>query len=346
MLAPVAERSVPYPPSWVNRLHARIDALPVATWIVYLVVLLGGVVIGNAVAWVDGYVPAGSFDPYFSQAAFFLVLGYGAVQYLDRVASRAWARFRPLASLDESKAGLVAYELTTLPVWPTRACAVVGIVTAVTYIGFQYGKPFDLAEGPITFTVSLLVLSVVYTGNWTLVYHSLHQLRVIGRAHRYVESIDLLHLERLHAFSGVTAATGVALLALGYASLLVSPDALSNPQVVAWAVLTTVAAIASFVGPLYGIHGLIGAEKSRRLETVNRLLDQALGDLHRRVEQGDLSEADAVNKHISSLLAERDVIARSSTWPWAPETLRGFVTALVLPIALWLVYRILDQTLI
>jgi hypothetical protein len=36
-------------------------------------------------------------------------------------------------------------------------------------------------------------------------------------------------------------------------------------------------------------------------------------------------------------------VTRASTWPWAPETLRGFVTALVLPIALWLVYRFLDQ---
>ena len=207
----------------------------------------------------------------------------------------------------------------------------------------QYGRPFDLARGPIAFVVGLPATCVVFAGTWALVYHSFHQLRVIGRAYRYVESIDLLHLERSHAFARVTAATGLALLALGYIGLATNPDALSNPQVLAWAVLTTAAAVACFVVPLNGIHELIAAEKSRRLEAVERLLGRVLDDLHLRAERGDVSDASAVNDQISSLLAERDVLARVSTWPWSPGTLRGFGTAIVLPIALWLVYRVLDQ---
>jgi hypothetical protein len=78
---------------------------------------------------------------------------------------------------------------------------------------------------------------------------------------------------------------------------------------------------------------------------VSRRLNDALRDLARRNETNDLSEADAVNKNISSLLAEREVIARSPTWPWSPETLRGFSTALLLPILLWLVFRVLEQVL-
>ena len=74
-------------------------------------------------------------------------------------------------------------------------------------------------------------------------------------------------------------------------------------------------------------------------------LDTALRDLARRNETGDLGEADAVNKNINSLLAERDVLARTPTWPWAPETLRGFSTALALPIVLWLVFRLLERVL-
>jgi hypothetical protein len=95
--------------------------------------------------------------------------------------------------------------------------------------------------------------------------------------------------------------------------------------------------------PLNGIHELIAAEKSRRLEAVERLLGRVLDDLHQRAERGDVSDASAVNDQISSLLAERDVLARVSTWPWSPGTLRGFGTAIVLPIALWLAYRVLDQ---
>jgi hypothetical protein len=346
MLTVVPDRPEPYPPSWVNRLHRRIDALPLAAWVVYLAMFVGTALVSNAVAWVDGYNPVGTFDLFFSSPAFFLVLGYGSIHYIDRVASRAWARFRPQVSLGGDEAGRVAYELTTMPVRPVLACAVLAVPTAVSFYALSYGTPLDVAKGPLAFAVGLPFTCIVFAGTWTLVYHSVHQLRVIGRVHRYVESIDVLYLERLHAFAAVTAATGVALLAIGYGGLLTNPDAVSNPQVVGWAALTTIAAVASFVVPLYGIHGLIAAEKSRRLETVNRLLDQALADLHRRAEQGDLADADAVNKHISSLLAERDVVARSPTWPWGPETLRGFVTALVLPVALWLVYRFLDQAVL
>jgi hypothetical protein len=332
-----------YPPSWINRLHEWIDGLPVAAWVVYLIALLGVAFLGNAVAWADGYARVGSFDLYLSAVAFTLILGYGSIHYIDRVASHAWLKFRTLTSLDDAEAGRVAYELTTMPARPVLACAVLGVVTAVTYSVLQYGKPFDLDEEPMVFILGLFSACVAYTGTWALFYHSLHQLRVIGRVHRYVESIDLLHPERLHAFAGVTAATGMVLLALGYGSVLTIPESLSNPQVIAWTTLTTAAAVVCFFGPLLGIRGLIAVERSRRLETVNRLLDQALGDLHRRAEQGDLADADAVNKHIASLLAERDVVTKASTWPWAPETLRGFVTALVLPVLLWLVYRFLDQ---
>jgi hypothetical protein len=58
-----------------------------------------------------------------------------------------------------------------------------------------------------------------------------------------------------------------------------------------------------------------------------------------------VANADALNKTLMSLLAERDVLVRSATWPWTPEVGRAFATALVLPIILWLVYRILDQAL-
>jgi len=341
----VTDHPDPYPPSWIDRLQAWVDTLPVPAWVVYLVVFLCVVVASHLVAWVEGYVPIGSFDVYFSSTAFFLVIGYGGIHLLDQIAAGAWTRFRPLTSLDDGDARRVAFELTTMPVRPVLICVLLGIVSAATFVVLQYGRPLDLARGPIAFIVGFPATCVVFTGTWALVYHSIHQLRVIGRAHRYVASIALVHLERSHAFASVTAATGLALLALGYGGLATIPDSLSNPQALGWAVLTTVAAVACFFVPLNGIHELIAAEKSRRFEAVDLILDRVLADLHLRAERGDVSDASAINDQISSLLAERDVLGRVSTWPWSPGTLRGFGAAIVLPIALWLVFRVLDQLL-
>jgi hypothetical protein len=162
---------------------------------------------------------------------------------------------------------------------------------------------------------------------------------------RYLGPIDPLHLDPLHAFANVTATSGVVLLAIGYLAVLTNPYASSNPTVIAFLTATTGLAVISFVVPLLGIHDAIVAEKSRRLDAVRVPIGLTLADLHRRVAARDLSDADALDKNLSSLLAEREVLLRVPTWPWAAGTLRGFITALVLPIVIGLVVRILGQAM-
>ena len=143
----------------------------------------------------------------------------------------------------------------------------------------------------------------------------------------------------------MTALTGGVFLASAYASVLTDPFTFINPALLATMVTLVALAIACFVVPLYGMHRRIVAEKAQRRSAVSHRLDSALRDLDRRNDTGDLGDADAVNKNINSLLAQRDVMARTPTWPWSPGTLRGFSTALVLPIILWLVFRVLERAL-
>ena len=106
-----------------------------------------------------------------------------------------------------------------------------------------------------------------------------------------------------------------------------------------------VLAVACFVLPLSGMQRRIAGEKARRLSAVSHRLDAALADLARRNDERDLSDADAVHANLTSLIAERELIAHTSTWPWSTGTLRGFSTAVLLPVALWLVFRVLEQVL-
>ena len=288
----------------------------------------------------------GTLDPYVNSLAVYLVSPLGAIHYLDRAAMRAWTSFRPAAALSDPAAERAGYELTTMPARPTLAWTIVGLAGAVAYVAAQYGAPLDLEGEPITFVGSVPLSLVSFAGAAAFIYHTLRQLRLIGRIHGYVENVDLLHLEPLHAFAGVTASTGILLLGIGYLSVLTDPATFTNPILFSFTIATAGLAIISFVVPLYGIHGRIAAEKSRRLAAVNRRLNSALADLDRRADAGDFADADAFNKHLSSLLIQRDVIARVSTWPWQPETVRGFTTALVLPVALWLVFRFLERQLV
>jgi hypothetical protein len=59
--------------------------------------------------------------------------------------------------------------------------------------------------------------------------------------------------------------------------------------------------------------------------------------LHQRLNDGNPEEMDEVNKAIASLEIEQRVISGISTWPWQPETVRWLVTALVLPLVLWII---------
>lgn len=49
------------------------------------------------------------------------------------------------------------------------------------------------------------------------------------------------------------------------------------------------------------------------------------------------------NKLLGSLIAEREMLARLPTWPWQAGTVGAFVTALLLPIVLFLVTRALER---
>jgi hypothetical protein len=334
----------PYAPSWFDRLQEWVERRTRLGWGLWVVVGVVVAVISNVLAWLMGFVPVGVIDPYVNSGAAYFVIAYGGMHYLDTRAGRAWKAFRPATKLSDDEAERFAYELTTMPARPALVATLVGLGTAVVYTVTQYGRPFAFDTQPILFLLSVLISTVSFAGTAGLFYHALHQLRVIGGAHRHVRSIDPLHLGPLHAFAGVTAATGIMLLAIGYLALPTNPLPFGNPVIIATTTIANVLAIACFVVPLLGIHDAIATAKTRRLAEVNGLLAERLGDLHHRAARGDLTNADVLDSQLKSLLAERQLVVAAPTWPWDPQTVRGFSAAILIPIVLWFAYRILERT--
>ena len=74
-------------------------------------------------------------------------------------------------------------------------------------------------------------------------------------------------------------------------------------------------------------------------------LEEAIADLHRRMESRDLTGVDQLNLAMASLVIEKDALDGIPTWPWQPETPRLLVTALALPLGLWILQYILQLVL-
>jgi len=84
-------------------------------------------------------------------------------------------------------------------------------------------------------------------------------------------------------------------------------------------------AVACFILPLRGMHRRLIAEKNRMLADASSRFETLLARLHERVDRGDLADADKLNAQIASVAAEREAVARISTWPWELTTLTAFL---------------------
>ena len=102
-------------------------------------------------------------------------------------------------------------------------------------------------------------------------------------------------------------------------------------------ILQVVLAVAAFVLPLWFVHRRLLAEKRRLLSEHNQRLEATVKHLHHSIDGNELSEMDPLNKAVISLNVERDILHSIPTWPWRSGTLTGFLSALVLPIVLFLI---------
>jgi hypothetical protein len=110
------------------------------------------------------------------------------------------------------------------------------------------------------------------------------------------------------------------------------------------AVVLTSAAL--FVLPLNGMHRRLVREKSRLVTASNLRFEMAAADLHSLMGQRKFETVDALSKIMTSLVVERDTLKKLSTWPWEPDTLRGFISSIGLPIVLWLITTALSRLIV
>ena len=343
----------PYPPSWFDRLSARIDRLPISPYVVYVLFGLVSFIALTLAQWAGGEYPPGEFRGFHAFLAFLLPLNLALMHYLDHLAANALETFRPALAATPEEAHDLQYRVTTLPARTAARIASAVVLANILLVLIDHlilrlsGEASMIELAPNLFQVAATPFSLALTGalvlalwwiSGTFIYHTVHQLRVISRIYSRHTRLRLLHLGPLYTFSRVTQRTAIGILVAAYAFLSSAAGFREQPALfLASGIVFGTIAAATFAWPLLGVHRLLVAEKERRLDENTRRLETGIADLHGRMDRRRLSRMDDLNKALASLDLERAMLARIPTWPWDPGTLRGLVAALLVPLIIWLI---------
>jgi hypothetical protein len=338
-----------YSPSWINRLNQWVGRLPGKSWTYYFGFGLVLFLIQTAVSWMEGAVPVGNFI----MIQIFLVAGIsfmlGIIPYFDNRAEAALETMRPALTVKEDQYQDYEYRLTNLPAFATilsGLAALVFLFLSEVISGGTY-QLVELAD----FRFSAALLRAFYVICWfhfgVFVYHTIHQLSLINRIYTDYSKVNLYHLKPLYGFSNLTALTAGSLILLPYGFLYINPTIIqiNDPVVLSFYLTITLIAVVTFLLPQLGIHRIQDAEKSRLKAEAYKRYEAIVAEIHRRVDDNDFAGVSELSMGFTSLEQEINTIKKTATWPWQPETIRWLVTALVLPLGLWLIQYLLQQLL-
>lgn len=336
----------PYPPSFLDRFMDVVQRQRVPYWLTYLCLLAVEVAILHIIAWMDGWMPIFTFNPLISIFPIWLWVPLTIMTYVDSVSASALSSFRPMLDIDEEQYNRLKYELTNMP---PRGVFLSGLFWSInylflTYLGYQ---AFYVAYGLgsfLTTTIFTVGLITYLTGS-ALYYHSLRHLSLVNRVVRMAKKFNLFRLDPVYAFSRVTSLIGISWMLMLTLTLLTLPVRLATELGVAIMAVQILLAIAAFVLPLWFVHRRLESEKIRLISELNLRVESTIKLLHAALDDNKLENSSHFSDALTSLGAEREVLTAIPTWPWRAGTLTGFISAIVLPIALFLIQFVIEKWL-
>ena len=345
--------AMPYPSSWVDRLIAWIARLPGPAWVFYVTLVAALMLISQALRWLDGSLPVGTYDLARLAEAPFPVYFLALMQWLNATARQSLEGFRPALAVSDSEFARLQYELTVLPRTTGIVCLLAGaLFAAISVSDSPAGYGVGGNTSAFTSVYSVLFLAVTMAFYLLFLVHTVRQLRLVNRIHRMATNINLFHSIPVYAFSALTVRSAIGIIIvvyyntyLTYTLQIFGPVPGMSAFNIGTLGLVLLIAAASFVLPLNGMHRRLVQEKEKLVGEAERRFEATLARLHERVDQDNFEKMDDLNKALASLVIEREALAKISTWPWRPETLRGLLTLIALPVLLWLLTSYLGRIL-
>ena len=330
--------SIPYPPSFLDRFMDWVKGFPIPYWLTYLILLAVEGILHHAAAWFMGWQKPFTFNPIMFVFPLWLWVPLTIMTYVDSISLTALSTFSQLLSADEDELKRLKYEFATMP---QQGAVLSGVFWGInylilTYLGYQvFYVAYHL--GPFLSAVTFGAGLITYLTGSAIYYHSIRKLILINRTVRTVKNFNLFRLDPVYAFSRVTSMIGASWMLMLTLTLLILPIRLATGLGVAIMAVQILLAISAFVLPLWFVHRRLESEKLKLIAEHNLRTQSTMERLHHALDKNELDEIDHFSNALMGMGAEREVLNVIPTWPWRAGTLTGFVSAIVLPIVLFLI---------
>jgi hypothetical protein len=335
----------PYAPSWFNRLLTLCGNLSIPPWAVYGGWLVAQGLLANIAAWNMGLLPVGSFNRLlvFCGIWSFEVLLFS--HYLDVLARDALAGYSPmLKNMSNEEFERIQYEFTTMPRRPVLWISVVGFAIGI-FLAYS-AKPYQ----PLMFAWPWLAY-VFYGVSLALFcvfsYRVIRQLRFASNLYASTEKVDLYYLRPIYSLSRLAVWTSLSVLVIiNLNVLLLTPQLLESSAFLSVLGLAMVLSLATFLMPLFGIKSRILAEKNGLMAATGREIENAYDQLEKAINTGDSKKLADVRVILDLVHRKKDFVHSIPVWPWKPGTFTALLSAIIIPIVLGILSRIMQKVLL
>lgn len=339
----------PYAPSWLDILYDWIERLPGPSILTYVAMIVPSIALTNSALWLSDLLPLGKIEPVQAAWAVATVAILAAPHRLRQIAGAAFDTFRPALGTGVSDPERARYELTVMPArWILGLTGFSFVITPLYYVADPVASGI-VGHTPIGLVPRLVSEALTSTILLAILYQAVRQIRTVSRLHEAAEGVDPFRPSPLYAFSRLTAQVGFVLIGFNSLGLVLNPVMFDSAAGLAlylpWLLAFTLVAVVVFVFPLLGMHRRLGAVKDRLQEAADGRMRDLIGELNEAIDARATDRVEALDRTISALRHERELLARLPTWPWSGGTIRGFGSALLLPLAVFLLQRLLAPLL-
>ncbi len=334
-----------YKASWYDLLSEKIEKGRFPSWLIYLLIPILWLLIAFLLRWTSDVGEMPVLDPINYVAIFQIGYMLFVCQYLDKLALKALAEFKPALNISQEQYPDLQRLVSTMPARSTLVVSLLfgmgGLVLVLqSFIGSDLDSTISVSRDMFGIFVAITMI-VLWTVNGLFVYHTIHQLGVVNYIYTHLTLVHPFHQRELFVFSGFSARTAISLILLTPLWIIFDPGSVSLVISIIFAIFGFI----TFVSPLLGVHSILVREKDRLLDENARLVEETVHNLMSEIKGEQLDRLKLADQRLTSLEKARVQIERISTWPWRTETLRQILVAILLPIVIWLMQYFLSQAL-